>query len=94
MAHLKPLSCVLCAALLQAPLFTLKAKLFADSTFVIGYDTAVRLIMPKYYGGEVNMLLELAAMRYRQAFSFFHCYCYLFYFFLIYYFFSIYFLLF
>ena len=49
----------------QAPLFTLKAKLFADSTFVIGYDTAIRLIMPKYYRGEVNMLLELAAMRYR-----------------------------
>jgi hypothetical protein len=50
---------------IQAPLFTLKAKLFADSTFVIGYDTAIRLIMPKYYGGEVTMLLELAAMRYR-----------------------------
>ena len=32
---------------------------------MIGYDTAIRLIMPKYYGGEVNMLLELAAMRYR-----------------------------
>ena len=52
---------------LQAPLFTLKSKLFADSTFVIGYDTAIRLIMPKYYGGEVPMLLELAAMRYRCA---------------------------
>ena len=51
----------------QAPLFTLKSKLFNDSTFVIGYDTAIRLIMPKYYGGEVPMLLELAAMRYRCA---------------------------
>lgn len=49
----------------QAPLFTIKAKLFAKSTFVIGYDTAIRLIMPKYYGGEVNMILELASMRYR-----------------------------
>jgi hypothetical protein len=50
---------------LQAPLFTIKAKLFAKSTFVIGYDTAIRLIMPKYYGGEVEMILELASMRYR-----------------------------
>lgn len=32
---------------------------------MIGYDTAIRLIMPKYYGGEVNMLLELTAMRHR-----------------------------
>lgn len=49
----------------QAPLFTVKSKLFAKSTFVIGYDTAIRLIMPKYYGSEAKMLLELAAMRYR-----------------------------
>ncbi len=49
----------------QAPLFTIKSKLFAKSTFVIGYDTAIRLIMPKYYGSEAKMLLELAAMRYR-----------------------------
>ena len=32
---------------------------------MIGYDTAIRLIMPKYYGSEAKMLLELAAMRYR-----------------------------
>lgn len=50
---------------IQAPLFTIKSKLFAKSTFVIGYDTAIRLIMPKYYGSEAKMLLELAAMRYR-----------------------------
>ncbi len=50
---------------MQAPLFTIKSKLFAKSTFVIGYDTAIRLIMPKYYGSEAKMLLELAAMRYR-----------------------------
>ena len=52
---------------MQAPLFTIKSKLFAKSTFVIGYDTAIRLIMPKYYGSEAKMLLELAAMRYRWA---------------------------
>ena len=33
----------------QAPLFTNKAELFRDSAFVVGYDTAVRLIDPKYY---------------------------------------------
>ena len=54
-------------SLMQAPLFTIKSKLFAKSTFVIGYDTAIRLIMPKYYGSEAKMLLELAAMRYRWA---------------------------
>ena len=36
---------------------------------MIGYDTAIRLIMPKYYGSEAKMLLELAAMRYRWAAS-------------------------
>ena len=45
--------------LLQAPLYSDKAKLCPDSTFVIGYDTAIRLIMPKYYGGYNAMLLDL-----------------------------------
>ncbi len=49
----------------QAPLFTIKSKLFPKSTFVIGYDTAIRLVMGKYYGGEVPMLLEMTAMRNR-----------------------------
>lgn len=39
-----------------------KAKLFHKSTFVLGYDTAVRLVMPKYYGGHDGMLLQLASM--------------------------------
>ena len=50
---------------MQAPLFTVKSKLFAKSTFVIGYDTVIRLIMPKYYGSEAKISLELAAMHYR-----------------------------
>jgi len=29
---------------------------------VLGYDTAVRLVMPKYYGGHDGMLLQLAGM--------------------------------
>ncbi len=33
----------------QASLFTDKAALFPGSAFVIGYDTAVRLVAPRYY---------------------------------------------
>ncbi len=29
---------------------------------MLGYDTAVRLVMPKYYGGHDGMLLQLAGM--------------------------------
>ena len=47
---------------LQAPLYPDKAKIFQNSTFVLGYDTAVRLVMPKYYGGHDGMLLQLASM--------------------------------
>jgi hypothetical protein len=36
--------------LTRAPRFIDKAALFPDSTFVLGYDTAVRLLDPKYYG--------------------------------------------
>ena len=53
------------AALVQAPLYVNKAKLFAKSTFVVGHDTAIRLVMPKYYGSRTLMLLELAALRHR-----------------------------
>jgi hypothetical protein len=35
--------------------------MFPDSTFVVGYDTAKRLVMPKYYGdSELSMLLQFA----------------------------------
>ena len=37
-------------ALTRAPLFAHKAKLFPGSTFVVGADTAIRLVNPKYYG--------------------------------------------
>jgi len=49
----------------QATLYVQKAKLFAKSRFVVGHDTAIRLVMPKYYGGSTKMLLELAALRHR-----------------------------
>lgn len=41
-------------ALTHAPLFSQKAKLFPESVFVIGYDTYVRLIDPKYYNHSVD----------------------------------------
>jgi hypothetical protein len=46
----------------QAPLFTQKADLFPKSKFVVGYDTAARLIQEKYYGSETAMLLQFAKL--------------------------------
>ena len=49
----------------SAPLFSEKAKLFPGSTFVIGYDTAVRLIDRKYYNGdEIEMYRSLETIDY------------------------------
>ena len=36
--------------LTRAPRFVEKARLFRGNTFVIGWDTAVRLVQPRYYG--------------------------------------------
>lgn len=36
----------------RAARFAEKAELFPGTAFVLGFDTAVRLIDPKYYGGE------------------------------------------
>ncbi|KAF9625233.1 hypothetical protein IFM89_020819 [Coptis chinensis] len=41
------------------PYFYKKAELFPGSAFVIGADTAARLINPKYYGGDHNKMLEI-----------------------------------
>jgi hypothetical protein len=38
--------------LTRAATFEQKAALFPGAAFVLGYDTAVRVIDPKYYGGE------------------------------------------
>lgn len=48
--------------LTKAPLFTMKADLFPRSTFVVGYDTAVRLVQERYYGSETAMLLQFARL--------------------------------
>lgn len=49
----------------QAPLFTMKADLFKDSLFVVGYDTAVRLVRADYYGDETAMLLQFAKLKHQ-----------------------------
>ena len=48
--------------LTRAETFHKKAKLFPGITFVIGWDTAVRLVDPRYYGGEEAMHLALAEL--------------------------------
>ena len=46
--------------LTRAPTFVEKSRLFPGTTFVIGADTAERLVAPKYYGDdELQMLVAL-----------------------------------
>jgi len=50
--------------LMRAPTFAGKAQVLPGCTFVIGYDTAVRLFEPKYYGGdEAKMLAAMDSVR-------------------------------
>ena len=44
--------------LTNAPTFLEKARLFGETTFVVGFDTAVRILMPKYYGAEEGKMWE------------------------------------
>ena len=53
--------------LTQAPLFTMKADLFPGSTFVVGYDTAVRLVQERYYGSETAMMLQFAKLAHQRC---------------------------
>jgi hypothetical protein len=46
----------------RAPLFVQKAALYPGRVFVLGYDTAARLLDPRYYGGEPAMLGALDAV--------------------------------
>ncbi|NJK81231.1 MAG: hypothetical protein HC876_09735 [Chloroflexaceae bacterium] len=39
----------------RVALFTDKAALYPGCTFVVGYDTALRLVAPRYYGGAARM---------------------------------------
>jgi hypothetical protein len=48
----------------NAPTFVEKARLYEGATFVVGYDTAVRILHPRYYqDSQANMLAALAEIR-------------------------------
>ena len=50
--------------LTRAPVFHEKARLFPGCTFVVGWDTALRLVLARYYGGdESEMLGALSEVR-------------------------------
>jgi hypothetical protein len=44
--------------LTRAPTFREKARLFGGTTFVVGADTAERLVQPRYYGGSDTAMRE------------------------------------
>ena len=48
--------------LTRAETFQKKAELFPGRVFVQGWDTTVRLVAPRYYGGESAMMRALAGM--------------------------------
>ncbi|MEZ4552975.1 MAG: hypothetical protein AB7L91_07020 [Dehalococcoidia bacterium] len=45
--------------LTRAPTFLEKGRLFPGATFVVGWDTAIRLVEPRYYGGPEAMAVAL-----------------------------------
>ena len=45
----------------RAPAFADKARLFPNCTFIVGTDTAARLVDPDYYGGDRPKMLEALA---------------------------------
>lgn len=49
--------------LTNAPVFVRKAELFPDTTFVVGFDTAERILQPKYYDGAKGRDQALASIR-------------------------------
>src|SRR5262249_39710422 len=51
--------------LTRAPTFLEKAALFPGTTFVVGCDTADRLVEPRYYGGSEEQMRQ--ALRQLQA---------------------------
>ncbi|WP_298404849.1 hypothetical protein [uncultured Chloroflexus sp.] len=48
--------------LAAAPLFVQKARLYPRRAFVLGYDTALRLVDPRYYGSAEAMSAAFAAI--------------------------------
>jgi len=49
--------------LTRTPRFIEKARLFPGTTFAIGWDTAVRLVHPRYYGNEQGLREAFAEFR-------------------------------
>ncbi len=50
--------------LTRAPTFTEKARLFPGAVFVVGADTAARIVQPRFYGdNEARMIEALEALR-------------------------------
>ena len=44
--------------LTRAPTYTEKAELFPDCVFVIGADTATRIVQPRFYGDSEERMAE------------------------------------
>ena len=53
--------------LTRAPLFGQKADLFPGSVFIVGADTAARLVEPRFYGGEAEMTSALGHLEAAQC---------------------------
>jgi len=50
----------------NAPTFVEKARLYPGAVFVVGFDTAARVVQPRYYGGsEAGLLAALDELRRR-----------------------------
>jgi nicotinic acid mononucleotide adenylyltransferase len=47
----------------QAPRFVQKARLFPGATFVVGADTALRIVAARYYESQADMLAALTVVR-------------------------------
>jgi nicotinamide mononucleotide (NMN) deamidase PncC len=54
-------------ALTTSPLFVDKSKLFPQTTFVIGMDTAVRILDPRFYSDSIEELRESLRTIYRNG---------------------------
>ena len=58
----------------NCPLFSQKAKLLPNTIFIVGYDTFIRLIDPKYYDNDCDrMIRELRAIKDIHGCSFLVC---------------------
>src|SRR5262249_26466006 len=49
--------------LTMAPTFALKSALFPGATWVVGADTAARIVQPRFYGGEPERDAALIRLR-------------------------------